>query len=119
MTVRHITQADNVDEEGFMIDPSLVYHGVIQGGHLHSLGGKVDPLTHLNIDFPDHRTEECAIAQKLEEGSEMVRDEEGFFLRTRPRPNAAQPLGKVDRGARRMEWLEVLRKRRQERLAQG
>lgn len=120
MTVRHITQADNVDEDGFMIDASLVHHGVIQGGHLHSLGGKVDPQTHLNVDFPDHRTEECAIAETLEVGAPIVRDENDQFARTRPRPNAVQPLGKIDRGARRAEWLEVLRARRSERQsAQG
>lgn len=116
MTVRHITQADNVDEAGFMIDPSLVHHGVIQGGNILSLGGQVDPQTHLNLDFPDHRTEECAIAEKLEEGAAIIHDESGQIARTRPRPNAVQRLGKIDRGARRLEWLAAFDKFREERM---
>lgn len=112
MTVRHITRADNVDSDGFLIDASLVHHGAVQGGRVASLAGLVDPATHLNRDFPDHELGECVIAAALEPGAAMVLDENHQFARASARFEALQSLGFVDQGARRSEWLAVLRERR-------
>jgi hypothetical protein len=112
MTVRHITRADNVDSEGFLIDPTIAYHGAVQGSHLASLAGPVDPTTHLNVDFADHELGECVIAVTLDIGAKMVLDENGQFARAQPRHDAMRRLGYVDQGARRVEWLNVLRERR-------
>jgi hypothetical protein len=112
MTVRHITRADNVDSEGFLIDPTIVHHGAVQGSHLASLAGAVDPTTHLNLDYPDHELGECVIAVTFDIGAEIVLDENGQFERAQPRFDASTSLGFVDQGARRIEWLNVLRERR-------
>lgn len=112
MTVRHITSADNVDEDGYLIDPTLAHHGTVQGSHIDSLAGPIDPTTHLNTDFPDHELGECVVAAELRAGAEVTLDEHDQFARARLRPGARRPLGAVDQGARRTEWLTVLRERR-------
>jgi hypothetical protein len=112
VTVRHITQADNVDPDGLMIDPSLVHHGTVRASHVASLAGPIDPTTHLNRDFAGHDLGECVIAVRLEVDAELVLDENGQFARCRARHDASQRLGPVDEGARRQEWLAVLRERR-------
>lgn len=112
MTVRHITQVENVDDDGFLIDPAAVHHGAVQGSHVASLAGPVDPATHLNLDFPEHEVGECIIAERLEPGAPIVLDENGQFARCRPRGGAKERRGFVDQGARRTEWLAVLRERR-------
>ena len=112
MTVRHITSADNVDADGRLIDATVARHGTIRGSHVDSLAGLVDPTTHLNADFADHELGECVIAAELEVGAELTLDEHGQFAHARPRPDARRSLGPVDQGARRNEWLDVLRERR-------
>jgi hypothetical protein len=106
VAVRHVTCKSNVDEDGFLHDAALVHHGSIEGGVLAALGGPVDPLTHNNLDFPEHEIGECVIVQALEIGSRVVRDEEGLFARARIRPGSKQRLGRVNTGARRAEWLQ-------------
>lgn len=112
MTVRHITVVDNVDDDGYLIDPTRVHHGAVQGSHVASLAGPVDPLTHLNFDFGEHELGECIIAEELVVGSPVVLDENGQFARARPGADASTSLGFVDQGARRTEWLSVLKERR-------
>ncbi|MHB1800074.1 MAG: hypothetical protein ACYCU5_00180, partial [Actinomycetes bacterium] len=96
MTVRHMTSLDNVDIQGFLIDASTSCHGTIRGGRVEALGGSVDPLTHLNLDFPDHELGECVVATHLEVGAKVVARPEGGFLIARPRPADIVRLGRVD-----------------------
>ncbi len=112
MTVRHITTVGNVDDDGYLIDATIASHGTLRGSHIDSLAGPVDPTTHLNADFADHELGECVIAAELEVGAEIMLDENGHFARAHPRLDARQSLGAVDQGARRTEWLTVLRERR-------
>ncbi len=112
MTVRHITSVDNVDDDGRLIDATIAHHATLHGSRIASLAGLVDPTTHLNADFADHELGECVIAAELEVGAEIVLDENGQFARAVPRPDARRSLGAVDQGARRTEWLTVLRERR-------
>ena len=112
MTVRHITVADNVGDDGHLIDPSIVHHGTVQGSHVASLAGPIDITTHLNTDFVDHEVGECVIATKLETAAALVLDDNGQFARARPRHDAKRSLGAVDQGERRAEWLRVLGERR-------
>lgn len=106
MPVHHITSLDNVDESGYLRDNSLVRHGSVEGGVIADLAGPVDPLTHNNLDFPNHETGVCAVAEKMQKGSPVARDEEGLFARARPRPGSKERLGRVNLGARRVAWLQ-------------
>ena len=113
MTVRHITSLDNVDGEGYLIDPLACRHGTIASGAIDALAGLVDPLTHLNRDFPEHQLDECVVAQQLAVGSAVTREPAGAFRRAVPRRTAMEARGRVDQGARRVEWLTTLRARRE------
>lgn len=113
MPIRHVVEEANLDEEGFIIDPAQARHCVIHAGRLLDLSGPVDPLTHLNLDFPDHRLEVCVIAERLEPGARVRIDPERGFLMAVPRPTAFQSRGRVDLDARRVAWLQVHQQRRQ------
>ncbi len=113
MGVRHVVEAANVDAEGFVIDPFQARHCAISRGALGELSGPVDPLTHLNLDFPHHRLGDCAVASRLERGAAVHLDPEGRLVIARTRRRAMQRLGAVDVDARRIAWLEIHRERRQ------
>ena len=81
MRIRHLVAADNVDAQGYVIDPLLVRHGIVLGGRIADLAGLIDPQTHLNRDFPDHQLEECLVAERLERGG--VCPDEGWMAKTR------------------------------------
>jgi hypothetical protein len=107
--VRHVVAEENVDAEGFIINPLQARHCVIAGGRLLDMAGDVDPRTHLNLDFAEH----CAVAEALKVGSAVCRRDDGQLLFAALRPEAIARLGAVDIGARRLAWLAVLRARRE------
>ncbi|MGH8900948.1 MAG: hypothetical protein ACRDYA_04515 [Egibacteraceae bacterium] len=111
MTVRHVVEAANVDEHGFVIDPAKACHCAIRAGALLDLSGPVDPLTHMNRDFPYHALGDCVVAARLEPGAPVLREPTGRFLIASTRPEAMRRLCEVDVGARRIAWLEVHRRR--------
>lgn len=114
MTIRHVTSVDNVDDEGFLVDVTLAHHASLRLGRIEALAGRVDPLTHLNLDAPDHDLGTCLVAERLERGASMVRGPDGQVLRARPRGGSMTARGPVDLGARRTTWLRTLRRRREE-----
>ncbi len=111
MLIRHIVEEANVDGEGFVKDPRRARHGLIQALKILDLGGEIDPLTHLNLDFPDHRMTTCIVAERPEKGAKVVVDGDGLLI-ARVRPEAYEHLGRVDIDLRRGQWLEVHRGRR-------
>src|SRR3954449_9482026 len=103
MKVRHLTAADNVAEDGSLLDPRAVRHGLIVAGHVSALAGLVDAETHLNADFDEHGLEQCAVVERLEIGAAACFTEDG--LRQAWADDAAyEPLGRVDIAARLREW---------------
>jgi len=112
MAIRHVTCIDNVDSEGFLIDPTRTCHGTIRAAHIEDLGGPVDPLTHLNRDFAEHELGECVVAEELEIGSPLVPDADGQFQRAVVHHSSMKSLGRVDIGRRRVEWLQAFKDRR-------
>src|SRR3954451_8832797 len=103
MKVRHLTAADNVAEDGSLIDPTAVRHGLIVAGGVAALAGVVDAPSHLNSDFGEHGLEQCAVVERLEVGAPACFEEDG--LRMAWADDAAyQPLGRVDVNARLREW---------------
>lgn len=110
--VRHMVGADNVSPEGIVVNPELVRHGVIQGGHVAGLSGPIDPSTHLNLDFPSHRADLCVVATELKVGSPVEWDEDGLRFAT-VAATAYKHLGPVRVDARRLQWLQTLQERRE------
>ena len=107
MRIRHIAAIDNVDAQGYLIDPLLVRHGIVLGGQIGDLAGLIDPQTHLNSDFLEHRLEECLVAERLERGAVLLRDGDRFRMAL-VRAGAYTSLGPVDVDRRRADWQRAV-----------
>lgn len=108
MTVRHVVAQGNVGTDGFILDPRRVRHGALRAGRVLALAGEVDPQTHLNLDFPDHRLDSCVVVERLEVGAGVI---PAGGATARVASDAARPLGRVDVGARRAAWVAAVRAR--------
>ncbi len=103
MRIRHLIAAEHVDERGFVTAPEAARHGVIVGGRVAALAAPVEPETHLNLDFPDHRLDECLVVERMALGAAVLRVGERFRSAL-VRPAAYRRLGPVDIDARRTAW---------------
>ncbi|HEX9369438.1 MAG TPA: hypothetical protein VF897_00455 [Roseiflexaceae bacterium] len=103
MRIRHLVAVDNLDSEGFIAEPRSVRHGIVAGGRVADLAGPIDPLMHLNLDFPAHRLDDCLVAERLEVGAPILWDGERFRV-ARAHPSAYAHLGAVDLDRRRAAW---------------
>lgn len=110
MRIRHIVTRANVDPDGTVIDPYQIRHGIIVGARLAGMAGLIDPLTHLNRDFPDHRAERCLIVEAFTLGAPALVEPDGFTWAI-VHPKDHQHRGRVDVGARRQAWLAEFRAR--------
>jgi hypothetical protein len=115
MTVRHLVARENVDRHGIVVDAARVRHGAVRAGRVYALAGEVDPATHLNLDFPDHRLEGVVVVEDLSPGAGVVASEDGFGL-ARVDRSAFAHRGRVDVGARRVAWLAALHAARRDRV---
>ena len=60
------------------MDPTKVRHVTIKGGRIESLSGYVDPASHLNLDYRDHKVTVCVIAEKFSVGAKILFTEQGL-----------------------------------------
>jgi len=107
MRIRHIVATDNVDAQGYVIDPLLARHGIVLGAQIADLAAPIDPQTHLNRDFAEHRLEECLVAERLERGAALLRDGDRFRVAL-VRAGAYASLGPVDVDRRRADWQRAV-----------
>jgi hypothetical protein len=107
MRIRHLVAADNVDAQGYVIEPLLARHGIVLAGQIGDLAGQIDPQTHLNRDFLEHRLDECLVAERLERGATLLRDGDRFRVAL-VRPGAYSSLGLVDVDRRRADWQRAV-----------
>jgi hypothetical protein len=107
MRIRHLVAADNVDAQGYVIDPLLVRHGIVLAGQIADLAGPIDPQTHLNRDFLEHRLEESLVAERLDRGAALLRDGDRFRIAL-VRASAYSSLGSVDVDRRRADWQRTV-----------
>ncbi|MEI8305521.1 MAG: hypothetical protein WCF99_00520 [Chloroflexales bacterium] len=101
-----MTSADNVDAEGWLVDPLRVVHGIVVGGQIADMSGVIDPLTHLNLDFPGHRLGTCLVAERLERGAALRWEGDRFAL-AEARARDYTRRGAVDESARRAAMLRL------------
>lgn len=78
MLIRHCVEKSNVDEDGHILDATKVRHVTIKAGKIESLSGLVDPASHLNLDYPDHRVTTCVIAESFLVGAQIQFSEQGL-----------------------------------------
>jgi hypothetical protein len=96
MRIRHLAAIDNVDAEGFLRDPTQVRHGIVVAGRIADLAAPVDPLTHLNRDFPEHGLDDCLVAEALAIGAALLWDGDQMRFAC-AHPAAYAPLGRPPR----------------------
>src|ERR671914_1064306 len=83
--IRHCVEESNVDSDLNVIDPTRIRHVTVAGGRIALISGLVDPASHINLDFPDHRATICIIAERFEVGSKVKMDSDGLLFATVPR----------------------------------
>jgi hypothetical protein len=83
--IRHCVEESNVDDDMSVIDPAKIRHVTVSGGRIALISGLIDPASHLNLDFPDHRVTICIIAETFEAGAKVKMDSEGLVFATVPR----------------------------------
>ena len=83
--IRHCVEESNVDSDLNVIDPTRISHVTVAGGRIALISGLVDPASHINLDFPDHRATICIIAERFEVGSKVKMDSDGLLFATVPR----------------------------------
>src|ERR687894_2984613 len=83
--IRHCVEESNVDSDMNVIDPTRISHVTVAGGRIALISGLVDPASHINLDFPDHRATICIIAERFEVGSKVKMDSDGLLFATVPR----------------------------------
>ena len=65
-----------------VIDPTQMRHVTIAAGKIALISGLVDPASHLNLDFPDHRATVCIIAEGFKVGAKVKMDNDGLVFAT-------------------------------------
>ncbi|MFL6372186.1 MAG: hypothetical protein ACJ70P_03535, partial [Nitrososphaera sp.] len=80
--IRHCVEESNVDGDMNVIDPTQMRHVTIAAGKIALISGLVDPASHLNLDFPDHRATVCIIAEGFEVGAKVKMDNDGLVFAT-------------------------------------
>lgn len=116
MLVRHCVEESNVDENLVVIDPTQVRHVVIVAGKIESMSGFIDPASHLNLDYPDHKVTTCVIAEKFEVKSSVRYGNLGFVFASVSRSDFKH-YGYVDYTQRLFDMIEAVDKNRQAKKA--
>jgi len=106
--VRHCVEASNVDNNYVVVDSLKIRHVAVKAGKIDEMSGYIDPLTHLNLDFPDHKVDLCIISEGFEKGANLRYCEQGFAFAIVPKA-AFKHLGFVDYTQRMMDMKESIR----------
>ena len=77
--IYHITTEDNV-VAGKVVDPLKIKHGAVTAMRVSGLSGWIDPLTHLNLDFPKHMVRTVIVAERLEMDGRILSEGEKFSV---------------------------------------
>jgi hypothetical protein len=113
--IRHCVEASNVDENLFVIDPTQVRHVVILAGRIESMSGLIDPVSHLNLDYPDHKVTTCAIAEKFGLNAKLKFDDRGLVF-ARVDSSSLGHYGNVDYTQRLFDMVEAVKNLRARKM---
>jgi hypothetical protein len=110
LLIRHCVEESNVDE-GQVLDPTKVRHVTMKGGKVGSLSGFVDPASHLNLDYPDHKVTVCVIAEKFSVGAAIRFSDQGLSFAT-VRRSSYTHYGFVDYTQRLSDMIASVKSRK-------
>jgi hypothetical protein len=114
LLIRHCVEESNIDQNLSIIDPTKIRHAVIRGGRIESLSGLVDPASHLNLDYPDHKVTMCAITEKFEIGAKVRIADNGIVF-AKVESVAYDHYGNVDYTERLSNMIKAVKKEREVR----
>ncbi len=106
--IRHCVEESNVDDDMSVIDPAKIRHVTVSGGRIALISGLIDPASHLNLDFPDHRATICIIAETFEVGAKVKMDSEGLVFATVPR-SLYRHYGYLDYTQRLVDMIKAIK----------
>ena len=106
--IRHCVEESNVDDDMSVIDPTKIRHVTVAGGRIALISGLIDPASHLNLDFPDHRATICIIAETFEVGAKVKMDSEGLVFATVPR-SLYRHYGYLDYTQRLVDMINAIK----------
>lgn len=115
LLIRHCVEESNIDQNLSIIDPTKIRHAVLRGGRIESLSGLVDPASHLNLDYPDHKVTVCAIIEKFEIGAKVRIADNGIVF-AKVDSAAYDHYGKVDYTERLSNMIQAVKREREVRM---
>ena len=118
MLIRHCVEESNVNENMIVIDPRQIRHVVVMARRIKSLSGLIDPASHLNLDFPDHKVTTCIIAEKFQIGAAVKLADKGLVFAIVGR-SAFSHYGPVDYTKRLSDMVGAVNKLRQLTIAKN
>lgn len=116
MLIRHCVEESNTDENLIIIDPTKIRHVIIVAGRIESMSGLIDPASHLNLDYPDHKVTNCVIVEKFEKGAKVRIGDRGFAFANVDRRSAFDHYGYVDYTQRLFNMIELVKKKREAKM---
>ena len=108
--IRHCVEEPNVNENLVVTDPTKIRHVVISAGRIRSMSGLIDPASHLNLDYPDHKVITCVIAEKFEINAKVNFNDQGFVFARVDKSNL-EHYGNVDYTQRLFDMIEAVKNR--------
>jgi len=112
--IRHCVEESNVDHDMNVLNPNKIRHVTVAGGKIVLMSGLIDPVSHLNLDFPDHRVTICIIAQTLEIGASVKMDRDGLVFATVPR-SFYRHYGYLDYTQRLVDMIKAVKRNQEQR----
>jgi hypothetical protein len=76
------------------------------------MSGPIDPASHLNLDYPDHKATACVIVEKLEVGAKAIFNVAGLAFANVDPTSAFDHRGNVDYTQRLSDMIEAVKEAR-------
>jgi hypothetical protein len=112
--IRHCVEESNVEDNMNIIDPNKIRHVTVASGKIASMSGLIDPASHLNLDFPDHRVTTCIIAERFEIGASVKMDRDGLVFAIVP-SSFHRHYGYLDYTQRLADMISAVRRNQERR----
>ena len=114
MLIRHCVEESNTDENLVIIDPTKIRHVIVVAGRIESMSGLIDPASHLNLDYPDHKVTACVIVEKFEKGAKVRFGDRGLAFANVDARSAFDHYGYVDYTQRLSNMIEAVKMKKRE-----
>lgn len=108
--IRHCVEESNVDENFRVIDPTKIRHVVIKAGKIEAMSGLIDPASHLNLDYAEHRVTTCVIAEEFSINARVKFSNDRLVFATVDR-SSFRHHGRIDYTKRLSDMIEAVKNR--------